>query len=294
MKKTFYTLAFTSLFAVGASAQSINNGGFENWTSGEPDGWSTINSNLAIASVPANTTEETSDVHSGNSAAKLESVSVLGFASAPAIVAIADINVAIAMPPSISITPGAAFAARPDSLVGFYKYTNGGSDAFGVSAVLTKWHTGTGTRDTIGSAEFINAANVTAYTRFFAQFTYQNSDIPDSLTLVISSSAYYTAAVAGSVALVDDVTVHTGGGSMSIAEIVASNEVKLFPNPASSVVTLSNLTVGDKLTMLDMTGKVVLNLNVQNSTQTIDVSAFRSGVYVIKGKTFSRRLVINE
>lgn len=289
MKKSFYTLAFTSLFAVGASAQSVTNGGFENWTSGEPDGWSTINSTVSLLG-SANTTQETSDVHAGSSAAKLESINIL-VANAPAIVAIAQINVDIATQ-SVSVAPGAAFTARPDSVAGFYKYTNAGGDAFGVVAVLTKWNTTAGARDTIGSASFTDGSTVTSYTRFAAEFTYTSTDIPDSLTLVISSSANFTAAVAGSIALVDDISFVGSGGSVSISEAIAAEGVKVFPNPASDVVTLTNLTVGDNLRLLDVTGKLVLNRNVQNTTETIDVSSFRQGVYVIQGKGFSKRLVV--
>ena len=63
----------------------------------------------------------------------------------------------------------------------------------------------------------------------------------------------------------------------------SKSEIKLYPNPTISILYLS-INDGiclDKITILDITGKIVLEQTT--STNTINVEKLASGVYVIKG-----------
>jgi len=61
MKKYFGVFLLLSAFGQWAHAD-VTNGSFENWTSGSPDGWTTIDSGISVS-------QSTSTVYSGNSAA---------------------------------------------------------------------------------------------------------------------------------------------------------------------------------------------------------------------------------
>ena len=74
-----FAISFIALFQINSFSQEIPNAGFENWTNGEPDGWFTDNVTGFAAPVT-----QSSQSHSGSSAAKLEVISYLNYAFAPA------------------------------------------------------------------------------------------------------------------------------------------------------------------------------------------------------------------
>ena len=82
-------------------------------------------------------------------------------------------------------------------------------------------------------------------------------------------------------------------------EILAESDVKVFPNPASTHITVS---VPDKysgtfnVSLTDMTGRRVLNQNNINSNSSIDIHKLPSGTYILFGTnaefTFTRKVVV--
>ena len=61
------TALFIFFFIVQCSYAQIPNGGFENWTGGNPDGWTTNNVTGYLELVT-----QSNDAHSGSSSAKME------------------------------------------------------------------------------------------------------------------------------------------------------------------------------------------------------------------------------
>lgn len=63
---------------------------------------------------------------------------------------------------------------------------------------------------------------------------------------------------------------------------------QIYPNPVSSTLNVyfdyDERWVGQSLKILDMSGKIVLNMKVQSKMQKIDVSGLQSGVYFIYAK----------
>ena len=55
--------------------------------------------------------------------------------------------------------------------------------------------------------------------------------------------------------------------------------VKLYPNPASDIVRISNVDNAD-VKIIDVMGKTVLNLKNVTSQTDINVSALKTGVYL--------------
>lgn len=55
----------------------------------------------------------------------------------------------------------------------------------------------------------------------------------------------------------------------------------MFPNPAKESVTINNLTIGSKLQLVDMTGKIVLESSVSASEMTLDLNTVNNGIYFV-------------
>jgi len=60
-------------------------------------------------------------------------------------------------------------------------------------------------------------------------------------------------------------------------------DLKIYPNPASSFITVRNLTELNSidLQIIDITGKVLIQSNLSNNETVIDVNSLSSGVYFI-------------
>jgi hypothetical protein len=76
------------------------------------------------------------------------------------------------------------------------------------------------------------------------------------------------------------------GTTVGTTTITTSNEVSVFPNPTTGLVTFNNLPGAASVDILDLAGKVVLTADVTNSN-IIDMSQLTSGIYIARvGKDF--------
>ena len=60
------------------------------------------------------------------------------------------------------------------------------------------------------------------------------------------------------------------------------NPLKVYPSPANHFLVIENLNAGEKLEVLDIYGKVVMQFNVTASRFQIQVSQLSNGIYLIK------------
>ncbi|TVQ07410.1 MAG: choice-of-anchor D domain-containing protein [Bacteroidetes bacterium] len=74
---------------------------------------------------------------------------------------------------------------------------------------------------------------------------------------------------------VDDTSVH----------LHESDELKVFPNPASGFVTLTSETVLKEVVIKDMSGRIVQKIPVGDRNVTFSVDALREGYYILQVKT---------
>lgn len=76
----------------------------------------------------------------------------------------------------------------------------------------------------------------------------------------------------------------------------AFSSFQFYPNPASSTVNLSSTTIIDNVSLVDVTGKVLLNQNVSNTTGSLNVENLPSGVYFmnvnIEGNVKTHKLIL--
>ena len=77
-----------------------------------------------------------------------------------------------------------------------------------------------------------------------------------------------------------------------------SNAITLYPNPATDVVTVSNLSLNTDISLLDLTGKVVIKTTASAPSMFINTAQLANGVYIMKtndnnGHFTSSKLIIN-
>lgn len=233
MKKIFTSLFLTAnAFAFGQT--QITNGGFENWgnaspgVANEPSSWYSNESGSSTAQLgPQTCFKETSSVHSGTACVRVENKVV------PIIGTIVNGNVTtgVVNAPTTNKANGyigtinyssssdirrMTFTGRPDSLVGWYKYTSGGTGETGkVTAILhnnqyfdpetpTTYHADP-TADKIARATFFTpTGNNANWTRFSVPFVYTSTSSPAYVMVNITSSANQTTTFGGSKMWVDD------------------------------------------------------------------------------------------
>ena len=170
---------FTTLFALGyvafSFAQVIPNNEFETWSGGKPTSWDAPNV-LGTNTV----TQETASPQSGTSSVKIETkTSLVG--TIPGFITLGIFNLT-----TQSVTGGIPFPYRPDKLKGYYKCTPSGTDQGFIGVGLSKIYSGV--RDTIGQGVLLFPTAASVWTPFEVPITWTNSDIPDSLNILISSS----------------------------------------------------------------------------------------------------------
>ena len=79
---------------------------------------------------------------------------------------------------------------------------------------------------------------------------------------------------------------------------VRVNELKIYPNPASSNVTISNSNTIKNISIYTIHGAKVLDINPDVKWKQLDISQLTSGIYLILvrddlGNTFSQKVVVN-
>jgi hypothetical protein len=205
--------------------QQLPNNGFENWQNvgsndEEPTDWNSNKTGGGFASLgPQTCFREASGVYAGSYCVRLETGRVLGN----------EVNGTITTgrleAPNTNPNNGYAqtvrndadfnhpFSGRPDSLVGYYKYTsvNGDGGAFqvilhGDADVRMPDPNNSTSAFIVGEAAFDTpTANVGSWTRFSVPFVYNNTDTPQYVLAIFTSSSDPGSAERGSTLWIDEV-----------------------------------------------------------------------------------------
>ncbi|MDR3667423.1 MAG: T9SS type A sorting domain-containing protein [Ignavibacteriaceae bacterium] len=211
MKKVILPIMFTLFLAFTLFAQNVPNGGFESWTSGNPDNWFADN----IASIATPVTQSTT-AHSGSYSAKGAVINTIGGLIGPGL---------------LSGPGGGGFAItqRFKTVTGYYQLNPVQGDNLILNFILFK------SGSPIGTGEAIITAAATSWTQFSIDFIYITSDIPDNCILQFaiagptSGSDYHL----GTYFLLDDVNL-TGTATSVNDKIVIPAQFSLeqnYPNP---------------------------------------------------------------
>lgn len=80
-----------------------------------------------------------------------------------------------------------------------------------------------------------------------------------------------------------DIRKFTFGSFTGVDEILASNELCIFPNPSSDYIILKNVSEGElNISIYSINGTLIMNANLSDVNQQIDVRQLTKGIYLIK------------
>lgn len=89
---------------------------------------------------------------------------------------------------------------------------------------------------------------------------------------------------------------------LSTSEILNTNDftsevLNLYPNPSSTSFSVKSKSLIEKITVYNVLGKNILEMNPKSNSVNIDVSSFNKGLYLVKmetnGKSISSKFVRN-
>jgi len=279
--KNFLLSVFILISFYGFS-QTIPNPDFENWTSGNPDGWQNPNSFTQTYGA-VTVTQESASPQSGSYSVKLETKSIFGYA-VTGLITNGQISVNLSNTPPITIIGGTNFTERPNHLKGYFKYTPATGDYCSITALLLKKNTGTNQFDTIGVAQYMCNTAVSSWTEFDAPFSYGMGDTPDTIQ-VVAMSSNPNAAVAGSILYLDH--LYFEGGTMGNQVLRLNDAVQVYPNPANDIL---NVYFGKPIAkqaivnIFNATGQQVKQDMIPANTQltSINIYNLRKGLYFVQ------------
>jgi len=302
MKKTF-TFLCTALAFASMAQTTISNAGFENWggnaapgVSTEPNGWYSNKSGSGLASSgPQTCYQDMTIKHSGASSARVETkyyiVAVVngnvttGIVNAPSANK-AEGYISTIHPTTTTDKRRMSFTGRPDSLTGWYQYTQATSgtnptqEQGKIRAILHKGHYydpetpvssnhPDSSMNKIGDAVYYTPmANSAVWKRFSVPFSYTNAAIPSYIMINVTSSANQLTAAPGSSGVgskmwLDDLSPIYN--STSVKENIAEGVRGFCYDNIFYVDFRTRNNDHSILYIYDMNGKLISNNEVSNS-----------------------------
>jgi hypothetical protein len=73
-----------------------------------------------------------------------------------------------------------------------------------------------------------------------------------------------------------------------------TGSIKLYPNPASHKITIANALEGSCLIIYNISGGIVLQTIITDNLHPIDISALKTGVYLVQVGTITQKLVVRK
>lgn len=281
MKKTILILSFFSIFTNFVSAQ-LPNGGFENWTGNEADGWVSANG-LMILGNPQSVFK-TGVAHLNSYACEINTIHVTNKpAGVPEYVGSVFTGKQQGMTPLF----GFPFSGKPQKLVFWYKYTPQTNDSASVLILTKKWNSTKGTCDTLSfTVSFFATTTVSIYTKLELPITYFDTTRAPDTALIIFSASTTVFQQAGAKLTIDDVAFE--GGNTGVSDIDSKAQtVKIYPNPANDMVQLAFLNADEPVSVniSDLSGKLLWqNEIITTNFLTINTAPFPKGFYTIQIK----------
>jgi Secretion system C-terminal sorting domain len=279
MKTVLLSLITCLLFGETATAQIPNNG-FENWTTNgtiqTPDNWSTLNNYTSTVSVY--TAEMGTPGSPGNSYLKLTSKTV-GATVVNGIAVCGTLNTTTFQPEA-----GFAYDQMPVNFTGKWQHMIYGSSQGSVTAILTRWDSGSNSRVTVATANQTLSGMAMSWANFSIPFVYTDSNAPDSCMIVLKASG--ASPTDQDYLWVDNLGF--SGNLLGIQEWVALNEFSCFPNPAKNQFAVTFTLKEPAHTTLRLTS---LNGTVVYQQQLEAIAGINETTVVCEGLTAGNYLM---
>jgi uncharacterized delta-60 repeat protein len=82
------------------------------------------------------------------------------------------------------------------------------------------------------------------------------------------------------------------------APLTNERSISVYPNPASSAITIDQLEAGGDLIITDVSGRMMYHAIVTNSNIEINIAEYLNGIYFaiykVKGQTYTEKLIVNK
>jgi hypothetical protein len=91
---------------------------------------------------------------------------------------------------------------------------------------------------------------------------------------------------------VEGITLYAQWDEASSIKDDLRTSLKIYPNPASNELTISNLKQGTQLMLFDAVGSIVLQQQATATKTTLNVSSINSGVYFIRVDDYTTKIII--
>lgn len=191
---------------------------------------------------------------------------------------------------------GFPYVDRPDSISFYIKYEPQGLDTAFMRALLFKRNPGASTKDTIADGYFYTTTAHSSPVRAGLKLNYRTPVPPadpstDSLVILISSSSLITPQLNSVLYITQMDDVIAGFGKKQKA-----NTIKIYPNPKNTgVLVFENENAQISIYKLcDISGKGVMQGNVNAKRTIINADNLNSGVYFFQTFDNQNNLVGNE
>ena len=261
MKTKIFTLALALFFTAMLNAQNVPNGGFEAWTDGEPDEWTTSNVG------PITTISQSIINHSGSYAVKGQTD------TDETIVPILE---------SGYDNSGFPVSEKYEQLSFWYQYVEQGSDMMLVTVTIADED-----YSTLGHASLEIEDATEGYTLAILPIEYDGVGTP---AVAIVSFSLYDATGGDppdkeTYFLIDDVELSTVTG---IEDQVLGEKIRVFPNPTTDhfKISIPEDDNYNELEVINQLGQKMYSQKLSNTDKIISVDHnWEAGVYFIRLKS---------
>lgn len=287
MKKLILT-SMIGLYAAATAFTQIPNANFELWTEtlliNEPNNWFTLNS-LSFTGYPITITKVDGET---------------GFAlkaEVKTFTANNKLDTAVGFTASGSgdfftqkFSLGFPINSRPSAITGVSKFFSSGKDTAMVIVGFSKWNKMTNQADSIGGTFSAFYTNQTTFTKFASPIFYNSAVTPDTAVIYIISSVTKKP-IPGTSIIIDNLGLT--GGANGVMDALSTLKNNVFPNPATTELTISNIDLSvSSLVVTDLAGKVVEKTTlVNNESLKLNTSNYTGGMYFYELKNDNQLVV---
>jgi hypothetical protein len=301
MKRILVTfLAVVILAGISAAQSQLENPGFEAWddvligggdTIREPVDWSSLKTsdNPQMSTLAPVVCERSSEAHNGHYSIKLTNVVSFFVVNGAATNGRVHPNITTSLAYMFTDTLNSAwntpFTARPDSIVGWYKYAPQGDDSLQVKVTL---HRGFGkvpdteyTDHWIGMALYKSPLNTgNNWVRFSAPFTYFDDNTPEYVLVILNSGNGFLP-VAGSIVNFDDLQMIYNSPQNALKDQETSLGYIYAVDNRYLVIAGMKQVRFPSAELRDMAGRLVWAGSINSDRIDLSSANLKKGIYLI-------------
>jgi len=278
MKLRDYLFACLILASSAFHSQTIPNGSFETWNNSagypSPANWTTNNVIPFFTGSQYGVTQELPGTQ-GNYYCKIACAESPEGSAFPSYIITGAYDAL-----SEYGSPGFPINAIPSALSCQFRSSISGDDFARVSCFLTRINDATGMRDTIATGVAEISQSEQAWTNLDIPISLLNSETPDTCVIIIRAGAGNNPQI-GNYIDIDDLHFTGGAASLDEGEIVRFHA---WPNPMTEMlmIDLSMMDNTNDVTLFDMQGRLIEQLQLTAAQVMIDVAHLQTGAYLLR------------